>query len=94
MIPWLIKATNEFRLETLEEVEKFHKQLQKEATQYGITLSSFSWKEVEKKSKQEVIDSWFIVKYTFIFNNSKEPDKLFNIIKYHGQEYLNNDDSL
>lgn len=82
MIKWLIKSTNEFRLESMEDVEKFHKELQQEAAANGYTLSTFSWKEVEKKSKGEVIESWFIVKYTFVFNDSKAPENLFTHIEY------------
>ena len=82
MIKWLIKSQNEFRLETMSDVESFHKQVQKEAEDGGYTLTNFAWKEVEKKSKGEVIDSWFIVKYSFVFNDSKDPEKLFTRIEY------------
>lgn len=90
MIKWLIKSTNEFRLDTMEDVETFHKDLQKEASTNGYTLTNFSWKEVEKKSKGEVIESWFIVKYTFVFNDSKAPENLFTHIEYT-ENILNNE---
>lgn len=90
MIKWLIKSTNEFRLESIEEVEQFHKELQQEASINGYTLTNFAWKEVEKKSKGEVIESWFIVKYTFVFNDSKAPENLFTHIEYT-ENILNNE---
>lgn len=77
MIKWLIKSTNEFRLDTMEDVEAFHKDLQKEASTNGYTLTNFSWAEKEVKSKGEVIESYFQVKYTFVFNNLKDPENAF-----------------
>ena len=57
MIKWLIKSQNEFRLETMSDVEEFHKEMQKKAADEGYTLSSFSWMEKEVKEKGEVVDT-------------------------------------
>lgn len=74
---FLIKSTSEYRLETLEEVEAFHKELQKQAVSGGYTLSAFSWTEKYIKSKGEIVDSYFHVKCTFIFNELKNPENHF-----------------
>lgn len=82
MIKWLIKSQNEFRLETMTDVEEFHKEMQRQAADEGYTLSSFSWTKREKKEKGEVIDEWFIVKVAFVFNDGKEPENPFTKVEY------------
>lgn len=82
MITWLIKSTNEFRVETMSDVEEFHQKLQDKAADGGFTLTSFSWSAKEKKQGGEVIDEWFIVKVTFVFNDAKEPEQPFNSVEY------------
>lgn len=82
MIKWLIKSTNEFRVETMSDVEEFHKDLQNMAEDGGYTLTSFSWNEKFVKEKGEVVDSYFSVKCTFSFNELKDPDKPFTDVDY------------
>lgn len=82
MIKWLIKSQNEFRLETMSDVEEFHKEMQRKAADEGYTLSSFSWTEKEVKEKQEVVDTYYQVKTTFIFNTLKDPENPFTKVEY------------
>lgn len=82
MIKWLIKSQNEYRLETMTDVEEFHQKMQQEAADNGYTLSTFSWTKREKKEKGEIVDEWFIVKVTFVFNDSKDPENLFTKVEY------------
>lgn len=82
MIKWLIKSQNEYRIETMSDVEEFHKQMQNEASDNGYTLSSFSWTEKEVKEKGEVVDSYYQVKVTFVFNVLKDPENPFNSVEY------------
>lgn len=82
MITWLIKSTNEFRLETMSDVEFFHKKLQDMAADGGFLLSSFSWAEKFVKEKGEVVDSYFSVKCTFVFNELKEPENPFTAVEF------------
>lgn len=82
MIRWLVKSTNEYRLETMSDVEQFHQKMQQEAEDGGYTLSAFSWTKREKKEKGEIIDEWFVVKVTFVFNDSKEPENPFTKVEY------------
>lgn len=71
---FLIKNTTEYRLETIEEVEAFHKKLQERAIAGGYTLTNFSWAEKFVKEKQEIVDSYFQVKCTFVYNELKMPE--------------------
>lgn len=73
MLHYLLKSTNEYRFETVEEVEKFHKELQGQAAAVGYQLASFGYVEKEVKGGGEVIDSYFVVKATFVFNSPKDP---------------------
>lgn len=82
MIKWLCKSTNEVRVETKTDVEVLNKELQETADNLGVTLSNFSWVEKTKKSKGEVLDSWFLVKYTYLFNDQKEPENPFTNVEY------------
>lgn len=81
-IHYLIKSQNEFRCEDMIGVEEFHKFLQEKAETEGYTLSAFSWSEKEIKEKGEVVDTYFQVKYTFIFNTLKAPENPFFAVEY------------
>lgn len=94
MIKWLIKSQNEFRLETMSDVEEFHKEMQRKAADEGYTLSSFSWIKREKKQGGEIVDEWYIVKVAFVFNDAKEPENQFSKVDYPSwNEYKENSDS-
>ena len=86
MLSWVIKNTTEYRLETMEEVESFHKKLQEQARSGGYTLTNFSWAEKEEKEKGEVVNTYFQVKCTFVFNNLKFPDKAFYKVEFPSSE--------
>lgn len=73
MIKYLIKSTQEIRVETEEDADALHKQMAAEAEQLGAVLTSWNETLKEKKSKGEVIESWVMVKYTLSFNDPKEP---------------------
>lgn len=73
MLHYILKSTTEYRIETVEEVERFHKKLQGQAAAGQYQLSAFSYIEKEVKSSGEVVDSYFIVKVTFVFNDAKDP---------------------
>lgn len=81
MIKYLIKSTNEVRLDTMEEVEEFHKQLQVEAEENDYTLSTFSWAEKSAKVDGEV-EIFYQVKYSFVFNVLKAPERAIKSVKY------------
>lgn len=79
MIKYLISSTNEIRLETMDDVEEFHKKIQSEADDMGCTLASFSWTEKENKKLEEI---YFQVKYKFVFNKLADPTRPLNHIDY------------
>lgn len=82
MIKFLIKSTNEFRVETMSEVEEFHKYLQEKARDEGYTLTNFAWAERTIKEKGEVVDTYYSVKATFVFNTLKEPENPFCSVEF------------
>ena len=83
MIKSLIKTTNEVRVETEDDADRFHKELQKEAEEIGCTLSTFTKTLRQKKSKGEVIDEYYQIKYTYVFNDIKEPYTYLDNIQYN-----------
>lgn len=82
MIKWLIKSTNEVRVETKSDADMLRGQMQKQADDMGCILSKWEEARKTKKEKGEVVDEWYIVKYTFAFNNPKEPDKPLSKVEY------------
>lgn len=82
MIKYLIKSTNEIRLETKIDVDEFHEKLQKEADGLGCRVTSWQEAEKQRKSGGEVVEEWFIVKYTLTFNDAKNPEKPLGHIDY------------
>lgn len=83
MEKWLIKSTNELRLETKAEVDLFRDQMQKEAANLECHLSSWQETLKEIKAKGEVVDQFYLVKYTLTFSDPKEPITPLNFIEYH-----------
>ena len=95
MITWVLKNTAEYRVDTMAEVEDFNKKLQTDAAENGYTLSSFSWVKKEVKSGGEVIDEYFIVKASNVFNDAKEPENAFLKVEFPKQnvEFQESEDS-
>ena len=83
MIKSLIKVTNEVRVETEDDADQFHKELQKEAEEINCTLSTFIKTLRQKKSKGEVIEEYYQIKYTYVFNDIKDPYTYLKDIKYN-----------
>lgn len=83
MLKSLIKATNEVRVETEEDADNFHKELQKEAERINCILSTFTKTLKQKKSKGEIIEEYYQIKYTYVFNDIKEPYNYLKNIEYN-----------
>ena len=83
MIKSLIKVTNEVRVETETDADQFHKELQKEAEEIGCILSTFTKTLRQKKSKGEILEEYYQIKYTYVFNDIKEPDTYLDNIQYN-----------
>jgi len=82
MIKYLIKSTNEVRVGTKEEADQLHKELEKEAQEQGYVLAAWSETHKEKKAQGEVVDEWMICKWTFVFDDPKEPVMAYKFINY------------
>lgn len=83
MVKFLIKSSNEVRLESKLDVQTFQENLQQEANDGGYVLSNFAWVEKEVKEKGEVVDTYYQVKYTFTFNDLRDPETPYNSIDYN-----------
>lgn len=79
MIKYLISSTNEVRLDSMEDVEVFHKQMQDKAAEMGCLLASFSWTEKENKKLEEI---YYQVKFKFVFNKIADPETPYVDIDY------------
>ena len=82
MIKFLLKTTEEYRLETLEDVKSFHEQLKNDEIEQGYHLASFSWTEKDVKEQGEVVDSYYIVKAKKLFQEAKNAMVVLNKIDY------------
>ena len=71
---FLLKTTEEYWLSDLVAVESFHKELQQDAIDQGYQLTAFAYTEKPIKEGKEVVDSYFIVKATKVFDDAKEPE--------------------
>lgn len=91
MIKALINSTNTIRVETEEDADQLHKDLQQEAEKLGCVLSTFTKTLKEKKSKSEVLESWYVVKYVFTFNDVKEPMTYLKSINYNMMDTIEED---
>lgn len=58
----ILKKTEEYRVNTEEEAEAFIAQAKVKANEEGYEVVSYQSTHKEKKSKGEVIDSYYIVK--------------------------------
>ena len=83
MIKYLIKATNEYRVETKEDADALHKSLEEEATNNGWTLSGWTETYKTRKSQGEIVEEWYICKSTVVFNDAKEPENPLSNIVYN-----------
>lgn len=72
MIKYLLKTTEEYRMETIEDVKHFHELLREDAAQQQYHIAAFSWTEKQIKSKGEVIEEYFVVKVQKQFQDHKE----------------------
>jgi ABC-type lipoprotein release transport system permease subunit len=86
MLKYLIKSTIEVRVENEEAADTLHKYMQEEAEKIGAVLTSWNETKKEKKSKGEIIEEWYICKYTLAFNDPKEPAVALEDIQYNMME--------
>ena len=73
MIKYVLKSTIEYRLESVEDVKEFEKELRNQAINNGYVLSAYGYTKKETKAQGEIVDEYFVVKATLLFNVAKEP---------------------
>lgn len=88
---YLLKTTEEYRLNSREEVENFHDELLKDAADQSYTLTSFSYVKKDVKVKGEIVESYFVVKAIKTFQSDKECYIPFTKIKYQAGLSMNED---
>lgn len=74
---YLINTVDTYRVDTVEEVEALHEALKNDN---HFTLTSFSYKTKQLKSKGDVVEEWQLVTAKKEFNNEKEPISQVEII--------------
>lgn len=87
MIKNLLKAVTEYRVETKEDADALHKQFEDEARTGGYTLTAWTETFKETKVKGEVIETYYVCKATFVFDNAKTPINNFDGVEF--TEYNN-----
>jgi len=82
MIKVLIKSVNEIRVETKADCDELRKEVYAAANsnQYKVT----GWTETPKnrKEKGEIVEEWYVCKYTLTFNDQKDPETYLSSIEY------------
>lgn len=75
MIKYLIKTTEEYWLSTRDDVENFHRAIQEDGEKQGYQVAAFGYTEKPIKEGKEIIDNYYIVKVTKLFDDAKEPEE-------------------
>lgn len=75
MIKYLIKTTEEYWLSTRDDVENFHRDIQEDGEKQGYQVAAFGYTEKPIKEGKEIIDNYYIVKVTKLFDDAKEPEE-------------------
>ena len=83
MIKYLIKSTEEIRVESEEDANELHKQMEEFAHANDYILNTWTQTYKNAKIKGEIVDEWFICKYTLIFNEPKTPAIALKSIDYN-----------
>lgn len=73
---YLITVSETYRIDTKEEVSAF---IEEAKNCSDFELKKYNCEYKEKKSKGEIIDSWYRVTLIKLFNDEKEPDSIIKI---------------
>jgi len=83
MLKFLLKVTEEYRLETMEDVDAMKEEF-KASPQYN--LSSFTWTKKPVKEGGEVVDCFYQVKAVKVFQELKDANRLTKDVIYDIQD--------
>lgn len=86
MIQYLVKNAVTVRVADKEQADDLHKKIMEETLNKGWILSSWTEKHKEKKAKGEVVDEYFLITYSIIFQEEKDPYDVLDSIEYNMQE--------
>lgn len=86
---YLISTVETYRADTQEEAENLIKD-SKKAKEYTLTKSSSEIKYV--KAKGEIVDSWYRVHLTKVFNVEKEPENNIKVTYNDGFNLTEDDE--
>ena len=67
---YLVKTTDVYRVDSVGEVEQFHKDLKVDP---HFELESFAYQQKQVKQKGEIVDEYCLVTVKKKFNDPKEP---------------------
>lgn len=73
---FLVKTTEVYRLETVEQVQRFHEELKNDPS---FQLTSFGYKDKVKKSKGMIEDEWKLVTVVKSFNEEADPNSKIDV---------------
>lgn len=83
MLKYIVKSTNDVRVSTEEDADALHKQMNEEAMKLGAVLTNWTETKKEIKSKNEIIDEYFLCRYTFTFGTPKDTTVVLKSIDYN-----------
>ncbi len=83
MIKWLIKSTEEIRVENEDDANQLHKQMEQFAHDNDYILNTWTQTYKPIKLKGELVDEYWLCKYTLIFNEAKTPAISLKNIEYN-----------
>lgn len=79
---FLTKTIETYRVETIEDVERFHDYLRQDAEVQGYEVTGFKYDYKTQKASGEVIAEFYVVTATKVFQEIKEPYRVFDGIEY------------
>lgn len=91
MLKYLIKSTNEIRVNSEEDANTLHKEYEDFARDNGYILNSWAQTYRTRKSGGEVVEEWWVCKVVLIFNDVKSPDIPLDTIDFNMQKIINID---
>lgn len=79
----LVSTVESYRLETEDDVNRFKQEQREEADRIGYVINIFNISLKERKSKGEVVESWYIVSIKKIFEDPKDIVRYIEDISYN-----------
>ena len=76
MAKYLVSTTETYRVDTERESAEAIEEAKKDTT---YTLGKYTNEHKERKSKGEVVDEYWKLTLTKLFNDIKEPERIYNV---------------